>query len=66
MTNEYDTGFVAGIEAAVTLGRAGVRPDDLATVLPSDPGRIDPREYSDLLGELRRAMGTDAIGAGDD
>jgi hypothetical protein len=55
----YTDGFCAGMEAAVTLSRAGARPDDLAVLLPADPGRADPRGYCDTLSELRRIMGSE-------
>ena len=59
INNTYDTSFMAGVEAAVTLGRAGVSPDDLALLLQKDPGQADRRQYTDHLETLRRILGTD-------
>jgi hypothetical protein len=64
--SDYTKGFELGIAAAVTLSRAGCSADRLATAIQSDPGRADPRGYCDLLGEIRRELGTDSIGDADD
>lgn len=55
---DYDCGFVNGLTAAVSLGRAGASPDELALLLAEDPGQADPRGYSDHLSELRTILGT--------
>jgi len=57
--SEYDHGFLDGLITAVTLGRAGASPDQIAAVLPSDPGERDPAGYQTQLAELRRILRTD-------
>ena len=61
MSDKYDYGFNDGLRAAVDLGRSGCSPDEIAGLLPEDPGASDPRGYQDALAELRKLLGTDSI-----
>ena len=58
-TDDYSEGFRDGIHVAVSLARAGATADELAGLLPQDPGRVDPGQYQTRLQELRRILGTD-------
>jgi hypothetical protein len=61
MFDDYDHAFNDGLSAAATLMRAGCSPDDLAALLPVDPGHKDPPAYQAHLAELRRIMHTDLL-----
>jgi len=61
MQNEYQLGFTDGMTVAVTLARAGASPDDIGLLLERDPGKTDPREYSDQLGQLRAILDTSGL-----
>jgi len=60
----YDQGFSDGLAAAAALTRAGATGDDLALLLADDPGRQDPRGYSDLLNSLRAILDTNGLFTG--
>jgi hypothetical protein len=59
--SEYGRGFIDGLDAAIRLCRAGATGDDLALLLHSDPGALDPRGYSDQLGALRQILGVNDV-----
>lgn len=55
-TSDYARAFEQGLLVAVTLARSGCSADEIASTLPSDPGRTDPAGYSDLLAEIRKEL----------
>jgi len=63
MTQTYEHGFEHGMAAAVALGRAGASPDEIACLLDSDLGQVDPAAYQARLVELRKILQTDLLGA---
>jgi len=59
--SDYESAFNDGLAAAVMLARAGASVDEIAALIPNDPGQMDPRKYSDHLTTLRAILGTDAL-----
>lgn len=55
----YLRGFQTGLATAAALARVGCSGDDIGLVLEHDLARENPRQYQDVLGELRRILDID-------
>jgi hypothetical protein len=64
--SSYDRGLADGLCIAASLVRAGASPDEIAGLLDIDPGRVDPRGYSDRLNELAAILDVDGLFSGAD